>query len=472
MPTGEKRSFARFGVLGFLGSLTALLYLDRLCISTASLRMSIELNIPDAQLGYVFSAFTLAYGLFEIPTGHWGDKFGSRGVLTRIVLWWSAFTALTGCVPYFQYGGDWKLPLGAWSISLPPLISSFGLLLLVRFLFGAGEAGALPNSARVVRRWFPLAERGWAQGIILSLMQVGAVVSPKLSQILINQVGWRWAFVCFGSLGIVWSALFYWWFRDDPAEHPQVNDAERRWILSHGQNAHAAGHDPIPWKSVRSTPTVWLLGYIMSALSFSSYMYMNWLPKYLHKGRGVSEDLAATLTSFAHAGGAIGALIGGYLSVKIIRLTGERLWTRRLTGAFFVAGSGLCLIGTIYCDSPQWACALFAGGAFCSQAQISTWWASVMDISGKHLGAMFGLMNSLGIPGAMTSPIFLGHFADYRKSLGYVGRDQWDPAFYLYGGVLFSGAICWLFVNSTKSAVGESSETDAELSAHEPEADQ
>ena len=393
-----------------------------------------------------------------MPTGHWGDKYGSRGVVTRIVLWWSFFTALTGWVPVFSWGGSLSFSVSPLNVVIPPLISSLGYLLLIRFLFGAGEAGALPNAARIVRRWFPLSERGWAQGIVLSLMQVGAVLAPILAQGLINRVGWRYSFVCFGCLGVVWSALFYWWFRDNPAEHPYVNDAERRWILADQSPSHAAAHAPIPWRSIRKTPTVWVLGYIMTALSFSSYIYMNWLPEYMQKGRGLSADDAKYFVSFAHAGGAVGALLGGILSVKIIRITGEQLWTRRFVGAFFVAGSALCVLGTTFCETPQMACAFFAGGAFCSQVQISNWWASVMDISGKHLGAMFGLMNSMGIPGAMISPIFVGHLVKYRGELGFAGREQWDPAFVICSVVLFTGAVCWLFVNSTKSAVGDEGE--------------
>src|SRR5436190_1548279 len=117
-PTG-----VRFGVLGFLCSLTFVLYLDRICIGQAQPAIMKELGLDEKQMGHINSAFQIAYGLFELPMGRWGDRFGSRGVLTRIVLWWSVFTALTGAAK-----GFWQL-------------------LVVRFLFGGGEAGAIPNVA-------------------------------------------------------------------------------------------------------------------------------------------------------------------------------------------------------------------------------------------------------------------------------------------------------------------------------------
>src|SRR3954469_15883049 len=187
--------------------------------------MQRELGMDNTAMGIVFGAFTLAYGLFEVPTGRWGDRFGSRGVLLRIVLWWSAFTSLTGAV------------------------NGFYLLLMVRFLFGAGEAGALPNAARVLAHWFPVGTRGRAQGFLTTSMLLGGVVAPMASQELINRFGWRWSFVLFGTVGVAWAVPFYLWFRDDPADHPGTNPAERELIAAGtlAADPHAA-HPPIPWR--------------------------------------------------------------------------------------------------------------------------------------------------------------------------------------------------------------------------------
>src|SRR5687768_5627980 len=198
----ESPSRARYGVLFFLCTLVFILYIDRVCIGQAEQHIRKDQGLSKTQMGWVFTAFTLAYGLFEVPTGHWGDRRGSRGVITRIVIWWSVFTALTGA---------------AWG---------FTSLLLIRFLFGAGEAGAFPNVARVVTRWFPPDKRGLARGAITTVSLLGGAASGFLAPPLIQGVGWRWTFVIFGAVGIAWAVAFYWWFRDDPAEHPGVNRAE------------------------------------------------------------------------------------------------------------------------------------------------------------------------------------------------------------------------------------------------------
>src|SRR5688500_214282 len=175
----------RYGVLAFLCTLALLLYLDRVCIGKAAPSIRRDLGLSETQMAWVFNAFTLAYCLFEVPTGHWGDRHGGRGVIARIVVWWSVFTALTGAA-----GGLWSL-------------------LAVRFLFGAGEAGAFPNASRVVTRWFPPDDRGKARGAITTASLVGGAASPVLAAVLIEHAGWRVMFGVFGAVGVVWAAVFY-----------------------------------------------------------------------------------------------------------------------------------------------------------------------------------------------------------------------------------------------------------------------
>src|SRR5688572_1493516 len=156
---------ARYVVLGLLCAMAFILYLDRICMGQAAPVIQRELGLSNTAMGFVHMAFTLAYGLFEVPTGRWGDKYGSRRVLARIVLWWSAFTALTGMVPYFTFDSGYVVPT-PWGY-IPLVFNSLVLLILIRFLFGAGEAGAYPNAARVMTCWFPERERGNMQGIML-----------------------------------------------------------------------------------------------------------------------------------------------------------------------------------------------------------------------------------------------------------------------------------------------------------------
>jgi MFS family permease len=444
----------RYGVLTFLCALTFILYLDRLCISIAAPQIEAELDISHTAMGFVFGAFTLAYGLFEVPTGRWGDRYGSRGVLTRIVLWWSAFTVLTGCVHRFTFDSGIGVTVPWLGLQVPVLLDSFLLLLVIRFLFGAGEAGALPNAARVLSRWFPLATRGAAQGLVNTSTMIGGAATPVAAAYLIGWIGWRWAFAAFGMVGVAWAAAFYLWFRDDPAEHPAVNTGERRLIA--GGTDGAAGvdrHAPVPWGRVLGSANVWLLGGIITCSAFTSYLYYFWYPTYLREAHGLDRVGSGIYASVVLAGGALGCTLGGFLSDWVMRRTRNRRSGRRLI-RFGCLSSGACfLLLAIHCNSVAAAVACTSLASLSAMAALPTWWGAVTEISGQHLGALFGLMNSLGVPGAIASPLFMGFFADMRKREGFTGRAQWDPAFYIYAAALFIGACGWLFVDSTKSAV-------------------
>lgn len=422
-------SRTRYGVLAVLCLLSGILYLDRICISAALDSIQADLGISNTETSYVLMAFTLAYGLFEIPTGRWGDVWGARRVLTRISLWWSAFTALTGA-----------------STGLP-------MLLVVRFLFGAGEAGAFPNVARVMSRWFPDEERGRAQGILLAASQTGGAVAPFLAAWLIQKIDWRWTFVVFGSVGGFWALGFWWWFRDDPATHAGVNEAEVQKI---GRRASAeAVHTSIPWGLVAENPSIWLLSLIMACGSFNSYIYFSWFPKYLKSGRGVDPLEAGQMASTVLACAAVGTYFGGYLLDRAV--AGRGVMRRRLLGgsAFFIAA---IMLGCALLSSDPWQAAQFAAlSCFCTQATQPLWWSSAIGISGKHVGALFGLMNSVGVFGAMSSQYLVGRLADWMAARGFSGRAQWDPIFYINCGVLITAGLLWsVFVFRTVEPAEES----------------
>jgi MFS family permease len=434
MMHSSKATRARFVVIAFLCSLTFILYLDRVCISQAMNPIRKELNLNKTQMGYVAMAFTLAYGLFEVPTGHWGDRIGARAVLTRIAVWWSLFTALTAAC------------------------FDLASLLVVRFLFGAGEAGALPNVARVIARWFPLAERGRVQGLVQTTMVLGGAAAPMVAAYIIEELGWRWAFVFFGLAGVAWASLFWIWFRDDPARHPAVNPVELDLIGAPGP-AGQTHQEGIPWKAALGNRSVWLLGGIMVFGAFNSYVYLTWFPTYLQEGRGVGQIEAGWLSSLVLGGAAAGMLLGGFLADLVTRPGGNRLLRRRLLGSSGYALASAALVAGISCESPRLT-ALFAGLSLMAlTATLSSWWSCVSEISGRHLGALFGLMNGMGVFGAMGSQYFFGAFPDWRLQQGVTGRAQWDPAFGVCVVVLLLAAGCWACYTS-RSVVEERQEQE------------
>jgi sugar phosphate permease len=436
--------------MGYLCALAYVLYIDRICIGQAGTVMKAELDLTNFQWGLVGVAFQVAYAVFEPTTGHWGDRHGSRRVLTRIVLWWSAFTALTGCVWNFSAG---LLPGVAFD--------GFLLLLVIRFLFGAGEAGALPNAARVVGQWFPPGRRGPAQALISTAAQIGGATAPWVAAYFIQSpyVGWRLSFVIFGSLGVVWAFFFARWFRDSPAAHPGVNDAERRYISGDRPPSPSGGegagreHPAIPWRQVLRNRNIWLLGVINACTSFYSYMLFLWFPTYLKEGRGLDELTSGRVGSLPYLFGATGVLLGGYLGDWLTARTGSRRLALGGMGAVGLSLAGGLVASSVRADTPLVAVLLCSIGYFFSYIQLAAWWAAMGDVGGRHLGALFGLCNMIGLSGGAISQVFLGRFADHMKALGLEGRAQWDPAFPLYGGVLVAGGLLWLFVNPRRSVV-------------------
>ncbi|HVC92860.1 MAG TPA: MFS transporter, partial [Pirellulales bacterium] len=322
-PAPNRPTSARWWVLAWLSSLALLLYVDRVCIGQAEQSIREELKLTKGQMSWVFNAFALAYCLFEVPTGHWGDRFGSRGVITRVVIWWSAFTALTGAT------------MGVYS------------LVSVRFLFGAGEAGAYPNVALIITKWFPLRDLGKARGTVTTVSLLGAAAAPIIAGYLIGRIGWRSTFAVFGAVGVVWAAAFYWWFRDSPAEHPRCNAAEAE-LIAFGKGApalHATG-ESIPWRIVLTSANMWLLGAIMMSSATLFYTQFQWFPTYLKEARSESLTSAGWLTAAMMIGGAAGCLLGGMLVDALIKRATNRKWSRRLVGAgsLFLAAISMLVV--------------------------------------------------------------------------------------------------------------------------------
>lgn len=179
----------KYGVLIILAALSVITFLDRNAISLAGQRITQELDLTEGQFGWILSAFTISYGLFEIPAGLLGDRFGAKSVLTKVVLGWSLFTVLTGTA------------------------TGFASLFLVRFLFGAGEAGAYPNTAISIRQWFPAIERGRAQAVIWMGSRIGGALAPFLVIPIQMQFGWRASFYVLGVVGVLWVIIWWIWYR-------------------------------------------------------------------------------------------------------------------------------------------------------------------------------------------------------------------------------------------------------------------
>jgi MFS family permease len=396
--------------------LGAITYLDRVTISVTRPDVARDLGLSATQMGYVFSAFYLAYALFEIPTGWWGDRMGTRRVLTRIVCWWSAFTVLTG------------------------VAFNFSSMVTIRFLFGAGEAGALPNAARTFSRWFPRQERGTAQGIFFMSMHLAGGLTPLLVTAFLAYFHWRTLFALFGSLGFVWAVAWYRWFRDAPAQHPGVSAAEREYIESGLGADTGQAHHATEWKRLLWNRTVVCLCLMYFTQAFGGTFYVTWLPTYLAT-RGLTGMTAGILAGLPLILSSAADLLGGITTDRAVRRLGLRLG-RITIGGGAMAAAGLFTIAGAFVESAVAGAILIALGGASSNFLLGAAWGTCVDIGGRRSGAVSAAMNTSGQVGAILSPILVA-FVVQRFS-------QWSAPLYVTGVLFLFGALCWVWVDPTK----------------------
>lgn len=436
--TALRPTHARYWVVVFAVTLAVIQYIDRVCISQAAPSIQEDLGFSEQQMGYVFSAFTLAYALFEIPCGYLGDRIGPRRVLLRVVLWWSFFTAATG-----------------WT-------RNFLSMLVTRFLFGAGEAGCFPNLTKAFSAWLPTRDRTRAQALMWMGARWGGASAPLLVVAVMAFVSWRMAFLIFAMLGVVWAIAFFSWFRDNPREHPGVNAAELKLLQENEQNVR--GHVEAPWRKLAARPSVWLLGAQYFCLSYGWYFYVTWLPTYLKDVRGMeiksnavmkwladllegsfSPDLTLKLLAAALAGipllfGGFGSLIAGIVSSRLIARTGQVALIRRVFGFIGFAGAATLLMTSFYIRDPLLAMLSMGMASFFNDTTMPGSWAGCMDVGGRYAGTVSGSMNMMGNFGGMVGPIVVGHV------LAWTHHD-WRLTFVIATIVYFLGGICWLFID-------------------------
>jgi ACS family glucarate transporter-like MFS transporter len=401
---------ARHGVLAFTLALTAVAYLDRVCIATAAPAMKADLHLTDAQMGYVFSAFTFAYALFEVPSGWLADRFGARLMLTRIVIWWSVMTAATGAV-----GG-------------------FVSLVLVRFLFGAGEAGTFPSISRAYARWLPAPERGRAFGLAIMTAALGGAATQPLVVALLRVIDWRHTFPLFGLVGLLWAVAWFRWFRDDPHRHSGVNAGELQLI---GTDPPAP-HGRVPWRGLAGNRSLLALCLMYGAAIYGWYFYITWLPTYLLRARGFDLQQVGWLAALPLLSIGGGVLVGGWASDLLAHRWGARAG-RRAPALVGFPLAALAIAGALLTPTPSIAAVLLAGAAGFAALGVSPAWAVCLEIGGRHAGVVSGAMNTFGNLGGTLSPIVIGLCLEAWSS--------WAASLLTVAVFYLVAAACWLAID-------------------------
>ncbi|WP_343229861.1 MFS transporter [Roseimicrobium sp. ORNL1] len=450
----------RHSVLWFVCILSMITYLDRVALASAAGDVVKALDLDSvADLKWAFTAFALAYALFEVPTGWMGDMFGPRKALLRIVLWWSVFTVLTA----------------AAGLKFGPVTLGLGFLIVVRLLFGIGEAGAYPNITRALHNWLPLQERGRGQGTVWFFGKLMGGLTPFLWTLLVVGTtytpalfGWRTAFCVFGVIGVIWCITFARKFRDQPEQHPGVNAEELEYI-HRNRAAVKESHSGVPWKRIVTDWNFLALCLMYSAQAYGWYFNITYLPQFLEKHYGMpnSSLLGALYKGGPLLAGALGCLFGGMITDSIIRRTGDRKRARRLCGW---VGHSICVLCFLIAPVAPNAFIFFLAvslAALCTDLTLPSAWATCQDIGGRFAGTIGAFMNmGAGLAGALagwvTGSVLERSVMNHAVSLGVevkaLTTEQANAAllhgyhmnFYSFAALYVVAFLCWFKIDPTR----------------------
>jgi predicted MFS family arabinose efflux permease len=314
-------------------------------------------------------------------------------VLTRIVLWWSAFTCLTGA-----------------AIGFPALV-------VTRFLFGAGEAGAYPNISGAIVRWFPVRERARTQGFIWAASRIGGALSPLIVVPLQSAVGWRLTFVALGAIGIVWVVFWRAVYSDRPAP---------------GAEERARLHSGVPWAELLRQRQLWLIFAMYFFQAWGSWFYFGWFPVYLVRAKGFTEAEMGVYSALPFLCGAFGNVAGGFLSDRLAARFGLKIG-RRLVGSVSLAISALLLVAMTMTHDKTAVVVLSSLGFGVADLMLPAAWAVCLDVGHEYAGVVTGTMNTAGQLGGFVCSVLFGYlvtaWGSYREPLWLVAASVLLGAF-------------------------------------------
>ena len=376
--------------------LALLLYIDRVCISVAKDPIAESLALSDIAMGWVLSVFALGYAAFQVPGGMMADRWGPRKVLTGIVTFWSALTALTGT---------------AWN---------YVSLLIFRFLFGAGEAGAFPGLSRAIFSWIPLKERGLITGINFSGSRLGAAFALPAVAWLVDAYGWRTSFMILGGIGLVWA--FFWWlgFRDQPEDHPALSKAEKDFIQAHRQQKDKASEkkENLSFFHVLRHRNVWYIMLQYFCSNFTFFFALTWLFPHLKSTYDLNAMEAGWYASAPLIFGAVGNWLAGAW-VDGLYKRGNWNLSRRLPAIVGFALAAIGLIGSVYQDTPLGAIIFLSMAILGADMTLPPSWSICVDIGKANSGMVSGTMNMAGNVGSFLTALAFPYIQVWTGSNTY-----------------------------------------------------
>lgn len=414
----------RYWIVFLLFLHTVNTYMDRICISTAKEDMQRDITgLNDQMMGYAFGVFAIGYALFQIPAGWYSDRAGPRRALTVVVIIWSIFTAWSG------------------------FVFTAASLLIVRFLFGAGEAGAYPGATRALYSWLPAKERGLGQGIFHSGARIGAALSLVIMPVVIGAIGWRWTFVLNAVIGIAWAVVWWFWYRDAPSDHARVNEAERQLIQSGIEESQDLSAESIPYIQVVTSANVVLAMFQYAASNVTFFVSMTWLRPYIVETWGKEFAWCSAIPLLC---GAVALWFSGFLVTSLHR-AGHHVLSRRLPAiaGYSLGAAGLLLTTRAVAADSVWPFIFcYSLALFGVEMTLSPSWAFCMDIGGSRSGAVSAAMNMVGNMGAAVSAVAFPYFLEHVTIPVFAETPGTASSFFVFAaGMNAMAVVAWCFMN-------------------------
>ncbi len=462
----ERPSRVRYTILMLLCTLAMITYLDRAVVANSKDAIMDSLGKDRANWFYLAFAFQIAYALFEVPTGWMGDRFGPRSTLLRIVLWWTFFLGLTGLAGHLEIFG--------YEI----LFITFGLLIFVQFLFGMGEAGAFPNISRSLYNWFPMQDRGFASGTVWMSSRFMGGLTPLVWLFLTDAdyigLTWRQGFGVFVLLALTWCGLFYWWFRNTPEQHPATNSAEQD-LIKEGKPTYTKVADHPPFRQLLASTNLRWICAMYFCINFGWYFLMYFLPgkmriNYLAANDGAplsatDKILLSLLIGAPLLVGMFGCSLGGYLTDRFVRKTGNRRLGRKLYGMIGFGGCAASYSLVLLCQSNIWAfAAMLALMGFCNDLTMGSCWSICQDVGRKYAAVVSGCMNMVGNFGSIATIYFTGavikHYEELEKKGEGLATTGVSICMATYAVVYLVGIYFWYKIDATVPIIPDESDGD------------
>ena len=411
----EARTKTRLGVLALISFATMLNYVDRAIMGVAAPAITEELAISPVMMGLIFSAFSWTYALSQIPGGIVLDKLGTRVTYALSLSFWSLFTLLHG------------------------VVSNVGGLLAMRLGLGVAESPCFPTNSRVLSTWFPQNERARANSVYAVGQYTGLAFFAPVLFWIISAWGWRALFYVFGGIGVVYSVIWYFLYRD-PQHSKSVNQAELDHIEAGGGLAHSGPTVPFTWKNVgKLLAKRQILGASIGQFCGNSTLvfFLTWFPTYLATERGMDWLKSGMFAVMPYIAASAGVLLGGVISDMIIKRTGSVNWGRKLpiVGGLFLAST---IILANYVESDMLVIIIMSV-AFFGQGMVNLGWTLVSDVAPKSMigltGGVFNLCTNLA---GIITPIVIGVIVSATGS--FYG------ALAFIGGLALVGAFSIIFI--------------------------